>query len=114
MRDRTSDRGREPRGADGLIAGDVCAKAAPDGYTLCASNSGMIIFNMVVRRDAPYDSLRDLVPVIQVGFFDSVLAVIPSLPVNSLPQLFDFRLYKSEPLQSQLGTQRQERHRLHV
>jgi tripartite-type tricarboxylate transporter receptor subunit TctC len=77
-------------GADGLIAGEACAKAAPDGYTLCASNSGLIIFNMAVRSNPPYDSLRDLTPVVQVGFFDSVLVVHPSLPVNSLQQLFDY------------------------
>lgn len=77
-------------GADGFIAGEACAKAAPDGYTLCASSSGLIIFNMAVHRDPPYDSLRDLAPVVQVGFFDSVLVVNPSLPVNSLQQLFDY------------------------
>jgi tripartite-type tricarboxylate transporter receptor subunit TctC len=77
-------------GADGFLAGEACAKAAPDGYTLCASNSSLIIWNMVVHRNAPYDSLRDLAPVVQVGFFDSALVVNPSLPVSSLQQLFDY------------------------
>jgi tripartite-type tricarboxylate transporter receptor subunit TctC len=77
-------------GADGFIAGEACAKAAADGYTLCASNSSLIIWNMVVHRNPPYDSLRDLAPVIQVGFFDSALVVNASLPVTSLQQLFDY------------------------
>jgi tripartite-type tricarboxylate transporter receptor subunit TctC len=77
-------------GADGFIAGELCAKAAPDGYTLCGTSSGLVVWNMVVHRNPPYDSMRDFTPVVQVGFFDSVLVVNPALPVRSLKELFDY------------------------
>lgn len=83
-------------GANGIIGTDACAKAAPDGHTLCSTSSGVISWNMVMRVKLPYHSLRDLAPVIQAGFFDFVLVVHPSVPVNSLQELVAYA--KSQPI----------------
>ncbi len=63
-------------GADGIIGMEACAKAAPDGYTLCATTSNVMIWNMVLRQRLPYDTLRDFAPVMHGGFFDSALIAI--------------------------------------
>ncbi len=76
-------------GANGFIAAEACARSAPDGYTLCGTSSGIVVWNMVVHKNPPYDSIRDLAPLLMAGFFDSVLVVHPSLPANTLQQLFD-------------------------
>ena len=76
-------------GADGIIGTEACVRAAADGYALCGTASNVIIWNTVLRPKLPYDVLRDLAPVLHAGFFDSVLAVHPSVPVTTLQQLLD-------------------------
>ncbi len=82
-------------GADGIIGTEACAKAPADGYALCGTASNVIIWNMVLRKNLPYDSVRDLAPVVHAGFFDSALVAHPSVPASSVQQLMD--LAKSKP-----------------
>ncbi len=77
-------------GADGIIGTEYCAHAAADGYTLCATASNVIIWNTIIRRHLPYDVLRDFVPVMHAGFFDSALVVHPSIPATTVQQLIDY------------------------
>lgn len=85
-------------GADGIIGMEACAKAPSDGYTLCSTASNVIIWNPVLRAKLPYDSLRDLAPVVHVGFFDSALITHPSVPAASVQQLFDLAKAKPESI----------------
>ena len=48
-------------GADGLIATDLVAKAAPDGQTLLFTTSGHLL--LAFTHKLPYDPLADLAPV---------------------------------------------------
>jgi tripartite-type tricarboxylate transporter receptor subunit TctC len=76
-------------GADGIIGSEICAKAAPDGYTLCSSSSGYITFNAVLRANLPYEPLRDYAWITMTGFFDSGLIVFPLFPAKSVQELID-------------------------
>jgi tripartite-type tricarboxylate transporter receptor subunit TctC len=49
-------------GATGIIATDLVAKAAPDGYTLLHASSDFVI-NPLMHRKLPYDIDRDFAPV---------------------------------------------------
>jgi tripartite-type tricarboxylate transporter receptor subunit TctC len=82
-------------GADGVIGMEICARAAPDGYTLCNTMSGAIIWNPALRLNLPYDAVQDFVPIVQTGFFDSALVAYPGLAADSLPELID--LVKQRP-----------------
>jgi tripartite-type tricarboxylate transporter receptor subunit TctC len=82
-------------GAEGAIGMDACAKAAPDGYTLCNTMSGAVIWNPALKLKLPYDVMRDFVPVVHAGFFDSALVATPALPAASLPALLE--LAKARP-----------------
>ena len=82
-------------GADGIIGTEACARAAPDGYALCGTASNVIVWNTVLRKDLPYDALKDLVPVMHGAFFDSALLVHPSVPARSVQQLIE--LAKGNP-----------------
>ncbi len=82
-------------GADGIIGNEQCARAAADGYTVCATASKDIIWNPVLRTRLPYDVLTDFTPILHTGFFDSVLVVNPSAPVTRVGQLLDYS--KSNP-----------------
>lgn len=76
-------------GADGIVGAEACAKAPPDGHTLCSTGNSVISLNAALRADLPYDPVRDLAPVVLVGFFDSVLVANATLPVTTVSQLVE-------------------------
>jgi tripartite-type tricarboxylate transporter receptor subunit TctC len=72
-------------GAAGNIGIETAGKSAPDGYTLLVTGDQIASNPHVFKLSI--DPLKDLVPVIQVSRQPVVLAVHPSLGVNSLPEL---------------------------
>ena len=88
-------------GAGGNIAAEVAAKAAPDGYTLLQANVAHAI-SLSLYRKLNYDLARDFVAVTQLASTPFILAVLPSMPVNSLKELI--ALAKSQPGQLNYGS----------
>lgn len=82
-------------GAGGSIGVDMVAKSPPDGHTMVLANSGPVTVNVTLRKDLPYDPLRDLAPVTQIIGAPMVLIVHPSLPVRSVKDLI--ALARSSP-----------------
>lgn len=74
-------------GAAGTIGTDAVAKAAPDGHTLLAASSDVLVNATATFRQLPYDPLRDLGIVTQVGSVPLVLAVHAGVPANNLAEL---------------------------
>jgi tripartite-type tricarboxylate transporter receptor subunit TctC len=72
-------------GAAGNIGIEAAGKSVPDGYTLLVTGDQIASNPHVFKLSI--DPLKDLVPVIQVSRQPVVLAVHPSLGVNSLPEL---------------------------
>ncbi len=82
-------------GANGIVADDIVSHALPDGYTLLFSPPALIINQMITK--APYDTLRDFIPVANTCLGEgSLLVVHPSLPVKSVQELI--ALSKTKPL----------------
>ena len=73
-------------GGDGIIGAEACAKAAPDGYTICSTDSAVITSNPVVRAALPYDPLKDFAPIIHLGFGNSYLLVNPNVPAKNIQE----------------------------
>src|SRR3990172_3779509 len=46
-------------GAEGIIAASEVAKSAPDGYTLLATNSTIVASNPALKKQLPYDPLKN-------------------------------------------------------
>ncbi len=73
-------------GASGVLAADLTAKAAPDGYTLnLVSHSALVISPAMTR--VPYDPLQDFTPIARVAELPNVILARPSLPARSLAEL---------------------------
>ena len=70
-------------GAGGNIAATAVAKSAPDGYTVLLGYSMFHVGNPSMYANLAWDPIRDFAPV-------SVLAVNPSVPVNSLQELVNY------------------------
>jgi tripartite-type tricarboxylate transporter receptor subunit TctC len=82
-------------GASGIIGTEACARAMPDGYSLCFVANGQISLNPFVFAKLPYDPPRDFAPIVRVADIVSGIAVNASLPVDSLRDLVE--LSKSKP-----------------
>jgi tripartite-type tricarboxylate transporter receptor subunit TctC len=60
-------------GANGLLACEITAKAAPDGYTLLMANIASHAINPALYRKIPYDPVNDFAPVSLLGTTANVL-----------------------------------------
>ena len=73
-------------GANGNIAAELVANAAPDGYTLFFANSSLVI-NPSLYRKLPFDVTRDFAAITLAAMTPSLLATHPSLPVKTVNDL---------------------------
>jgi tripartite-type tricarboxylate transporter receptor subunit TctC len=74
-------------GASGQIGTEIAAQTAADGYTLLLGSVAPNAIIPAANPKLPYDAVKDFAPVSLVAESDYILAVHPSLPVKSVPQL---------------------------
>ena len=81
-------------GANGNIAYEMAARAAPDGYTFVLVAAGVVI-NPSLYREVRYDPLRDFAAITHGISVPNILIVHPSVPASSVPDLV--ALAKKQP-----------------
>ncbi len=74
-------------GASGNIGADFVAKSPPDGSTLALMDVGNLVISPSVLPSVPFDIVKDFAPVTIIMYSPHLLAVNPSLPVNSVADL---------------------------
>jgi tripartite-type tricarboxylate transporter receptor subunit TctC len=72
-------------GAGGIIGMEVVSRAAPDGHTLVGCSLGQAI-RPALRKQLPFDPLKDFTRITLYGAVPNVLVVNPSVPVRSLKE----------------------------
>ena len=82
-------------GATGMIANELVAKAAPDGYTLLVNPGSFLTISAHLNSKVPFDPLENLAPIIQVTGYQFVLVVHPSVPAKNIKELI--AVAKSKP-----------------
>ena len=76
-------------GANSTLGSAMVARSAPDGYTFMATS--MVHYMLpFFTKNVPYDVLKDFTPIVSACTVPNVLAVHPSLPVNSVKELIDY------------------------
>ncbi len=76
-------------GGGGNIAAEAAARSAPDGYTLFLLSSALVA-NQFLYTKSPVNVQKDFTAIANFASFPLVLAVHPSLPVKSVPDLIAF------------------------
>jgi tripartite-type tricarboxylate transporter receptor subunit TctC len=77
-------------GASGNIGADLVAKSPPDGYNLVLMDVGNLVISPSVLPNVPFDIVKDFAPVTIIMYSPHLLAVNPSLPVNSVADLVKY------------------------
>lgn len=73
-------------GAGSIVAAESVARSAPDGYSWLLATNTTATAPALYRR-LPFDPMKDFELVSRVSYFDHVIAVTPSLPVQKLSDL---------------------------
>ena len=82
-------------GAGGTIAATYVARAAPDGYTFLLAGASVTVTNPVVRKDLPYDPLRDFTPIGTLIETAPLLIVPRTVPATTVKEFVE--LARSQP-----------------
>lgn len=81
-------------GAGSNIGATYVARSAPDGYTLLMASPANAI-NVTLYKQMPYDTVRDLAPVVLVGEVPSTLVVNTEVKAKTLAEFI--ALAKAQP-----------------
>ena len=82
-------------GAGGVIAAELAARAAPDGYTLLFGTPAALCISPAIQAKVPYDTYRDFAPISQLVANPQILVAHAAFPANSVPELI--QIARSQP-----------------
>jgi tripartite-type tricarboxylate transporter receptor subunit TctC len=82
-------------GAGGNIGADSVAKADPDGYTFVIGTPGPHVINQYIYKNQPFDSAKDLAPVIVIARVPNLISINPDVKAKTLAEFIT--LAKANP-----------------
>jgi len=85
-------------GSGGNIAGELIARAAPDGYSLLIGPDNLFTVNPHLFSKMSFDPLKDIIPIATVQSNALVLAINPKVPANDLKEFVALAKRSDPPL----------------
>jgi len=77
-------------GAGGVLGMEIGKNATPDGYTLITTSLSALTVSPHIRKNLPYDPIKDFEYVALYSRQGNVLVVNPGLPVRSVKELVEY------------------------
>lgn len=84
-------------GAGTIIGTELAVRAPADGHTLLMVSSSTAV-NPTLKKKLPYDTQKELVPLVQLASSPNVLVVNPAVPANSVAGLLALAKAKPEAI----------------
>ena len=82
-------------GATGAMGVQFVTQAQPDGYSLLMSSNSPLTVNSAVRKDMPFDVLKDLEPIGLLGWTGYLIVAPPDFPAQTMAEAVD--LWRASP-----------------
>lgn len=84
-------------GGGGMVANQLVANSPPDGYTLFVAD---VSFSIApgLRRQMPYDTVKDFTPITELSEMPNVLVVHPSLKIKTIEEFIALAREKPEKI----------------
>jgi tripartite-type tricarboxylate transporter receptor subunit TctC len=89
-------------GADEMIGAETVVKAPADGYMLLVASNAVITAAPFLHSQMPFDTQKDITPILMLGQITPVMVVAASLPVNTVQELIAFA--KAKPGELNYGS----------
>jgi len=77
-------------GANGNLGAASVASSVPDGYTLLFTTTGPLVLNKFIYKKSTFNPDKDFVPIVKVAEIPLLVAVHPSIPVNTLAEFVTY------------------------
>lgn len=77
-------------GGGGLIAGELVARAAPDGYTLLVGAGNTCVFATLLYDKVPFDPAKDFAPITNFVEVPNILVARPGFGPKTIQDLISF------------------------
>ena len=75
--------------ANGMVAGEMTARAAPDGYTLLLAVPGSMVVRGFLTRVMPYQPVKDFSPITLAAYSVSAITAHPDYSLKTLKELIE-------------------------
>ena len=77
-------------GAGGIIAGEMVAKASPDGYTIYSTATASQVIGPQIIKNVTFDPVNGFAPISLFAITQNVLVVNPGMPTKSVKELLAY------------------------